>query len=359
MASSSATKKVHWSHRLKEQMQSVMDENTFLKQKVDVLNGELNKLQLRSQSSSSNQAQNPSAGNDQNDEQDGGNDQNDEQDGGNDQNDAQDEDSDPSSGDESTDEGFMTVFIIRDFDINKSYEVVVKPSWRLKTLKSVIVQKWNVCVNDLVFSTGGRTLIPSLTFIDNSTKGNTCIHIGITIKGGGKRAQSGVTKKNKDMELKTLKEHISSSLLRLNAVPNRSGYIDATKNDVLVLVKSLETNPKGVITGLLPRLTKDTLRRLTSEVVSSSTTRASDRCKKVGDIIFHGRMEELDEVMFQKNLVCELVYDALHFCLLSEFGDIGGNISWGEFIDKITSVLSSPPEDDPNNINLEGLGLSS
>ena len=143
-----------------------MDENTFLKQKVDVLNGELNKLQLRSQSSSSNQAQNPSAGNDQNDEQDGGNDQNDEQDGGNDQNDAQDEDSDPSSGDESTDEGFMTVFIIRDFDINKSYEVAVKPSWRLKTLKSVIVQKWNVCVNDLVFSTGGRTLIPSLTFID-------------------------------------------------------------------------------------------------------------------------------------------------------------------------------------------------
>lgn len=181
--------------------------------------------------------------------------------------------------------------------------------------------------------------------------------------GGGKRGGGGTggyAKKTREQELKDFKEQISTMVMRISMSP-KAVIINNIKDEALGLAKVMETNKSKAITTVLEKLDVEKLKRLSSDVVSCSP-RASDRAKMMANIIYTELMAEIDELQLQCSTCVQLLHAVGHYCLLAEFGDGSGNISWANFTKAITDqivALHTTPSDEDDANGLADLRISS
>ena len=280
--------------------------------------------------------------------------------------DRQDEDDNPS--DEPSDDnegGFFTdktftVFLQLNaigIHLTKSYEV--KPTWQLKMLKALLYSSYKVKASWIRFiNSRGDNLFTHLSFVANNVKDMDTIVVQTMSRGGGKRGSSSVQSKNKESLMNELQENMGMKMLRISNPSGLSPVIDTAKNKVLTILNLVDKCPKTAMTLISKELNEETLSRVSSEVVTSST-RALDRCRTMGNIMFGQDIRNLENLATQKKTVNELLFEALYFAVLSEFGDTSaGNISWQEFQSMVSNTIKEKmSHESDDDIDLRGLAL--
>lgn len=112
----------------------------------------------------------------------------------------------------------FTIFLKPDFNTNRNitYEVVAKPSWKLRVLKPIAYQKWKTPISSMTLKTpSGATLHENLTIGQNGIINQGSIHVSLQGRGGGLSRYM-----KKDEAMLHVKQKITKQLRKTSAPDN-------------------------------------------------------------------------------------------------------------------------------------------
>eukprot|EP00434_Breviolum_minutum_P045432 symbB.v1.2.040727.t1/scaffold7474.1/size11042/1 len=183
-----------------------------------------------------------------------------------------------------------------------------------------------------------RATIKSFKLVDGAV-----LDFQFQARGGGKRGASSISK-SKEQVLQLLSEEVLNGVMRLSAQNNVSPVIEDVKAKIQTINNAIIANPSGVVSDLIKEIPDDTIRRLSVEVLTSST-KVEGRAKTMTQVVFNQEHRALNEVSIQCQKSNELLVKTIQYALMSQFADEHSNVSWSKFSELLTTELSKRVQD--------------
>jgi ubiquitin len=155
------------------------------------------------------------------------------------------------------------------------------------------------------------------------------LHLMLDVSGGGKRGRAGPAGQTKDQRIRSLKEELGSTMLRLNAMPGMSPIIEVAKRHALQVCRLMDADPSSIMNRMIGHLSDNDIGKMLE--VPGASNKLETRVAGATDIIFKDALENLRELHTQTSAAEALLSVSVQMAIYAQFSDQTAQVSWTDF----------------------------